>query len=333
MGKSIPLLTTSMEAVCVKTLRAILILFIISVLLSSCATEQQMNTEKQDRNSAASQTDGAQNGTPADSIFTGEEPIKPYSPAKNAGSAKALTGKNIIISVFMDDSESTMDTQTESEILNNTREAADWLEAEAQKRGITAQIITGKEEHNLILRYKYSGTITDTDYNYDDILLMLKTLKIDSLYSTITEKYGEANIAVILFLNKTGRSFSLFSDSAAMPDSLLAGESNPIDFSYFDVCILFAYQVLTETAYNPYIIAHAMLHLYGAVDLYYKYSENLQNDAMQAEKSIIAKRFFPNEIMYHHTPPNEISDLTAYLIGWEETVPIKYAYFLYNPQF
>lgn len=38
----------------------------------------------------------------------------------------------------MDDSESTMDTQTESEILNNTREAADWLEAEAQKRGITA---------------------------------------------------------------------------------------------------------------------------------------------------------------------------------------------------
>ena len=162
---------------------------------------------------------------------------------------------------------------------------------------------------------------------------MLKTLKIDSLYSTITEKYGEANIAVILFLNKTGRSFSLFSDSAAMPDSLLAGEPNPIDFSYFDVCILFAYQVLTETAYNPYIIAHEMLHLYGAVDLYYKYSENLQNDAMQAEKSIIAKRFFPNEIMYHHTPPNEISDLTAYLIGWEETVPIKYAYFLYNPQF
>ena len=226
-----------------------------------------------------------------------------------------------------------MDTQTESEILNNTREAADWLEAEAQKRGITTQIITGKEDHNLILRYKYSGTITDTDYNYDDILLMLKTLKIDSLYSTITEEYGEANIAVILFLNKPGRSFSLFSDSVAMPETLLAGDPNSIDFSYFDVCILFAYQVLTETAYNPYIIAHELLHLYGAVDLYYKYSEDLQNDAMQAEKSIIAKRFLPNEIMYHHTPPNEISDLTAYLIGWEETVPIKYAYLLYNPQF
>lgn len=331
MGKSIPLLTTLMEAVCLNTLRSILIIFIISVFLSSCAIEQKMSRENQDQNSVASHTDSTQNGTPVGSTFTGEEPIKPYSPAKNAGSAKALTGKNIIISVFIDDSESTMDTQTESEILNNTREAADWLEAEAQKRGITAQIITGKEDHNLILRYKYSGTITDTDYNYDDILLMLKTLKIDSLYSTITEEYGEANIAVILFLNKPGRSFSLFSDSAAMPENLLAGELNPIDFRYFDVCVLFAYQVYTENVYNPYIIAHELLHLYGAVDLYYKYSGNLQNDAMQAEKSIIAKRFFPNEIMYHHTPPNEISDLTAYLIGWEETVPIKYAYLLYNP--
>ncbi len=331
MGKSIPLLTTLMEAVCLNTLRSILIIFIISVFLSSCAIEQKMSRENQDQNSVASHTDSTQNGTPVGSTFTGEEPIKPYSPAKNAGSAKALTGKNIIISVFMDDSESTMDTQTESEILNNTREAADWLEAEAQKRGITAQIITGKEDHNLILRYKYSGTITDTDYNYDDILLMLKTLKIDSLYSTITEEYGEANIAVILFLNKPGRSFSLFSDSAAMPENLLAGEPNPIDFRYFDVCVLFAYQVYTENVYNPYIIAHELLHLYGAVDLYYKYSGNLQNDAMQAEKSIIAKRVLPNEIMYHHTPPNEISDLTAYLIGWEETVPIKYAYLLYNP--
>ena len=76
MGKSIPLLTTLMEAVCLNTLRSILIIFIISVFLSSCAIEQKISRENQDQNSVASHTDSTQNGTPVGSTFTGEEPIK-----------------------------------------------------------------------------------------------------------------------------------------------------------------------------------------------------------------------------------------------------------------
>ncbi len=308
----------------------------ISVFVSGCAAEHPFNAEGQGTNPDVSDTDGVLNESPSNSVLTGEEPVKPYYPAKNTGSAKELIGNNVLISAFVDDAESTVNTQAETEILENTRKAADWLEAEAQKRGKTARIITGKEDSELILRYKYSGSVTYENYNYDDTLLMMKDLKIGSLYSKITEKYGDANIAVILFLNKQGRSFGSPGNSATEPERILEDDPYPADFGYFDTCVIFSRQYAydeTETAFNPYTIAHELLHLYGAVDLYYKCSENPQNDAMQAEQSIISGTYYPNEIMFNSYPPIEIGDLTAYLIGWEETVPIKYVYHLYSFMF
>ncbi len=316
-----------------KALRIIPIILIISVFVSGCATEHLFNAEGQGTNPDVSDTDGVLNESPSASVLTGEEPVKPYYSAKNAGSAKELVGNNILISVLVDDAESTINIQTETEILENMRKAADWLEAEAQKRGKTARIITGKEDSDLVLRYKYSGTVIDTNYNHDDTLLMLKNLKIGSLYSKITEKYGDSNIAVILFLNKNARSFATPANPLATPENILMDDPYPADFCYFDTCVIFSryFKYMEDTDFDPNLIAHELLHLYGAVDLYYQCSEDPQYDAMKAEQGIISGKYFPNEIMFNHVSTNEISDLTAYLIGWEETVPIKYVYLLYNP--
>lgn len=311
-----------------KALRIILIILIISVLVSGCATEGQV------KNPVVSDIDGALNESLSSStVFTGEEPVKPYYPYKNTGSAKELVGNNILISIFLEDAESTVNTQTETVILENTRKAADWLEAEAQKRGKTARIITGKEDSDLIIRYKCSGTVIDTNYDHYDTLLMLKDLKMGSLYSKITEKYGDANIVIILFLNKIARSFASPADPLATLENILMDDPYYADFGYFDTCVIFSrhYKYMDDIDFNPNLIAHELLHLYGAVDLYYECSENPQYGAMKAEQSIIAGTYLANEIMFNHDSTNEISDLTAYLIGWEETVPIKYVYLLYNP--
>lgn len=202
-----------------------------------------------------------------------------------------------------------------------------------KKRGKTARIITGKEDSELIIRYKCSGTVIDTNYDHYDTLLMLKDLKMGSLYSKITEKYGDANIVIILFLNKIARSFASPADPLATLENILMDDPYYADFGYFDTCVIFSrhYKYMDDIDFNPNLIAHELLHLYGAVDLYYECSENPQYDAMKAEQSIIAGTYLANEIMFNHDSTNEISDLTAYLIGWEETVPIKYVYLLYNP--
>ncbi len=333
-----------------KALRAILLLLIIALFASGCATEHGPVTDGQGEEPSVSETGGAPVGTqPGPAVLNGEEPVKPYVPAKGAGSAKELVGDNFIISILVEGTQSKIDAQMEAEILENTRKAADWLEAEAQKRGKTARFITGKEDGELVLRYQYAGSIADlitdaiTDpfydyydlFNYDDALLMMQSLELGVHYSRIKEQYPDANIAVMLFYNECGRSFAIPSTDLEPPESMLTDNAQPTDFTYMDVCVVLEKQVLEVVAYNPYIIAHELLHLYGAVDLYYLCSQNPREDAMEAEKAILAGSYFPWDIMFHHTSeelgiPNEISDLTAYLIGWEETVPVKYVYFLYK---
>lgn len=83
------------EVTCLKALHIILIILIISALVSGCATEGQV------KNPVVSDIDGALNESLSSStVFTGEEPVKPYYPYKNTGSAKELVGNNILISIF-----------------------------------------------------------------------------------------------------------------------------------------------------------------------------------------------------------------------------------------
>ncbi len=319
-----------------KALYAILIILIATLFLSGCTSKPQNTTNEPGNDSAVSETGGTANEAQTmPEVLSGEEPVKPYYPLKNAGSAKELVGDNLIVSIFLEDDESPIDAQAEAEILKHTREAADWLEAEAKRRDKTIQIITGKDSSELVLRHKYSGTITDL--NYDDILLIMKEMKMGSYYSKIKEKYGDdINVTIGLFLNKANRSWACPNGLAEPTEDMLLDISEPVDFGYLDIFICYKYQNTYDipynpTPYDPYVIAHELLHLYGAIDLYYESSDEPQYDAMKADKSIIVGTYFPNDIMFTHNEPNEISDLTAYLIGWEETVPIKYTYFLYEP--
>ena len=72
----------------------------------------------------------------------------------------------------------------------------------------------------------------------------------------------------------------------------------------------------------PSEIAHNLLHLYGAADLYL-------TPLRRSEKKIkMAQEYFPNEIMQDPYAKNlkdlEISDYTKYLIGWTEELEMKY---------
>ena len=78
----------------------------------------------------------------------------------------------------------------------------------------------------------------------------------------------------------------------------------------------------------PAEIAHNILHLFGAADLY-------ETIYRKSSKSInFAKEHFPNEIMQDpygkFIGSREISDYTKYLIGWNNTISDEYQFLLFD---
>ena len=72
----------------------------------------------------------------------------------------------------------------------------------------------------------------------------------------------------------------------------------------------------------PAVIAHSILHLFGAADLY-------ETEYRRNEKKIeLAKNFFPNDIMQDPYAKDinslEIGEFTKYLIGWSANLDPKY---------
>lgn len=187
------------------------------------------------------------------------------------------------------------------------------------------------------LHYQHPNVITDeTGMPYDDVLLIMKNLKFGSYYNRLSKKYNTQNIAFILHFNKNGRSNAYPSGALEMWNSELmsSDEANEAEYAYFDICM--AYSMVQWEKTVSYVYAHELLHLFGAADLYYtnQYVDERGEKAlnMYMEKQTLMSKYCPNEIMHSSSITNcEIGDLTAYLIGWEETVPIKYTYFLYNP--
>ena len=64
-------------------------------------------------------------------------------------------------------------------------------------------------------------------------------------------------------------------------------------------------------------MAHELLHLFGAIDLY-----DYDNEGVRA----IAEQFFPDSVMMK--PTYVIDELTAYLIGWTKQPSPKVLQFL-----
>ena len=313
-----------------KAVRIGMVLLFCLCLLFGCSTvsEKKAGNTFQTEESDALQTES---GEPAVPEFTGEEPVRPYHPTKNQGSAKALLGDVAVVSIFLDDPESTVSPQIQNEALTNITKAGAWLTEEAKKRGKNMRLITGKEDPLLVLNYRSQKIIGDADsssFSYDDILELMKECELETVYNMVSEKYSTDNIAVVFVCNKNGRSFAYPGSSDEPTESLLSGAASPEDFTYIDCC--FVYTMINWEPNSSFLYVHELLHLFGAIDLYFDLivtDSRLQ--AAKEEQSRLAETYFPYEIMRSTVESTyEVGDLTAYLVGWEDTVPVKYAYFL-----
>lgn len=215
------------------------------------------------------------------------------------GSARYLSGRNLLYSLFVDTTESSWEKAEKEEVLLKLEIAAEYIENAARGyRKKTELVYNWQENADLTgnARVKFSiNDQTDFEDRLDEEIALWVENKID--YEGLMEQYEAEGIALLVFVNNPLPSYAIVYDGIDNPKEsvILAGEETPAAY------------------------AHEILHVFGAHDLY-------QNAEYTKAVTDYVKKAYPLEIMYTVTDEkgkkhddqivNIISPITAYHLGW-----------------
>lgn len=241
---------------------------------------------------------------------------EPYYTTMNVGSSKMLTGKCLIIHIFLSDTVSSFDDEEKQNIIKKHDEVNSYLESWSKTYNNDIAVIYN--ENDLFINHKTDFTIPTTleDYMWAHNLLA----KIYSNYAVrnIISKYKAENVSFFFYVNKTGRSYALCQEKGY--DRIYDNEC----------CVMFTTEYNTEGNLVDVSIAtyvHEFLHLFGAIDLYYPFNPN-------DKRILLAEEYFPDSIMliiWDDLSLCKIGELDAFLIGWKDFLDEKYETFLKAP--
>ena len=231
---------------------------------------------------------------------------------QNIGSAKRFVGECMFYNVFIEDPASSWDEESVSALYALQYEAFRYLETQAADFG-----------HEL---HCFATDATSALYLYTDIYIpdddaADNTLWIDLIFSETEYKSVNGLLevlskdaprydgcGVIINVKKQGRSYAIPCNSAYFDYEDYYAERTVI---YYSDDISYDYVLSSAT------IAHEILHLFGALDLYYP------NDEEDIRKQLIMQ-YFPFELM-HYVPyymyEATVSTFTAFRVGWRNTLP------------
>lgn len=204
--------------------------------------------------------------------------LQEHSILKNrgTGACREMTGDVLLTVIFVSDSSSDWteeDCETAKATINN---ASLKLMEEAAAYGAELELT------QLYLEATTSATLAfDDSYSWAETAVASTGYDLATISETICSQYNVDEAPIILFINRTGRSF-------ATPQSVPNGAE---------------YVVLYEKHAD---FRHEVHHLFGARD-YYIY------DLYEAS----ANRLFPNSVMLT-SGDTVVDSLTAYLIGWTD---------------
>jgi len=284
----------------------LIILAGVMLLMSGCAllTEYSPDVESYDAQSVAS--DGQ-----ADNYWPAVQMVQPFVISRDVGSSGKLIGNSVLVTIFIHDTESGFNDYEREERLGWLSEATQWLEAQAKNAGHIANFIYGAEhlviDHEMNRPFSTERAISGVTMEAYE---QLEALDGPYLYEYLKERHDAKNVGFIFFINKDARSYSHIATRYST------------GIFYFESCVIFAAQ--NGNPVDASVVAHEILHLFGALDLYFAL---LPDD----ERNELAKLYFPNDIMIsarRELDSFAIGDLTAYLIGWRDSIDIRLVYFL-----
>lgn len=237
---------------------------------------------------------------------------------RNVGSAKVLSGRVFVLSVFVAPYSNPW-TPNEIEMQKQkVFEAEHWLKIQALRFGKRVDFVNSA--------FGSDGSLLDNEIpeNYDSydaysypskVLLKIGFHSSDFFIEWVRKHTGCTQCLVIVFSNSFGRSF-------ASPVTKELYRFNPSRYN-IECCFIYRGYVCGGRESGAITVAHEMLHLFGAWDLY----ELNKCDHNRAGKTTI---MFPNSIMVcakSNLWEMQIDEITAWLVGLKEEGKDWYRWF------
>lgn len=290
---------------------------------SRTVSENKRKTTSQTRRSSQSST-ASSNPVPSEPQNTWDSLYK-YRKNYNRGNNKKLEGNITVHCFFVNDnnSENWSVLWANWYVTTQIKHALNFLKKEAAKYGKTVNFtpkyyldastlnVTTNTEFNKSYSMKYNGIIDidagDGSSTFNALEAVASNMGYNAAFNlnASLEYETKTEHIFLIFANKQGRSYS------NLPDNTIE--------NFTEHSIIFAYDVNRPpetgipSGYTSLTIAHEILHCYGAEDFY-----------TPDKRKQLACQYYPNDVMLTIDPPvsgGSIGDLTAFQIGWTDTVP------------
>jgi len=208
--------------------------------------------------------------------------------ARDKGDSRKLLGKVMLTFFLVSDSENRWDAGSVDTLRKTHEKATERMKAEAERYGVTLEV-TRK-----YIPCTINGSMSRANYSYETCIvpaLAAAGFSDPSKVSAALEKQFDVDDAAIIFcVNQAGGSFARM--------------------SYVPTGFEFAVVYGSRTDYR-----HELYHMYGAMDLYL------------GSVKAFAQSYLPTSVMLHASL-GMMDGLTAYLIGWTDTLSAKATAFL-----
>ena len=262
---------------------------------------------------------GSGSGENASGEQVDEEELETWN--TGIGSAGRLDGRIVVVSLFTDDARTSWKTNSredqalKADCLSFLEIALDWICENAAKWGYTPEFIYDWNTYpELSCEVSIRCDVTD---DYDD-----PTEEMDAFIQKyvpseqLLRDFDAESILYLSFVNTPLRN-----DAPSFTIPYYDSSETPVEICYF----LMGCDGERET---PAAFAHEILHAFGAPDLYTSedpaYNYNIDDTFVR-----YCEVFHPNEIMmttydvntdesYYDHISNELTEITAYYIGWTD---------------
>lgn len=236
-------------------------------------------------------------------------------PWYNIGYNKQLRGAPIIYAIFMDDDESSWTTSAIEAFLNyEVDPAVEFLENEAKKWNVSLDLSVRSFATALNQGYtlKYEGTVNRNlreSPSTKDVLIKAAADfgygSEEAMHEAVSASHGGKEIIFLCLFNKDGTCYTR--------NQITNGSTVLVEEIVFFRLPLNYPEWLVKKGQRASVVAHEILHAFGAEDFY-----------TTASRENLAEQYYPNDIMlwqYENINKNKLGDCVAYSIGWTNTVP------------
>lgn len=279
----------------------IVLVLLVCMLLGGCKKEEETNYTQ----------------------LTQKDAGEPYSNwgYMSTGSARYLDGTSVLVTIYLDDTNSQWLESDEELVANNVKVACDYIIEEGKRYGKDVKLIydtsvDGELTYRISYKEAFSGR-TEATAKGD------KTDKlVYSMYDYIENKIDTE--AILKKYNANSIGYMVFIDGEA--DACTAYCYNPgYKRNFYEEFCLINLRWTGGENVNPDTYAHEILHLFGARDLYYTseyhgISKNFVEHVYNEHSKDIMLGYAADVFSYSDTIEAEVSDITAYFLGWTDDI-------------